>query len=45
MNKQMIRYVLGLVLLIEVALLLLPATASLCYGEWSVLGVFVLRCV
>ena len=27
---------------LEAALLLLPATASLCYGEWSVLGVFVL---
>lgn len=35
MNKQMIRYVLGLVLLIEGALLLLPLAVALLYREAS----------
>lgn len=33
MNKQMIRYVLGMVLLIEGCLMLLPLAVSLIYGE------------
>ena len=40
MNKQMIRYVLGLVLLIEGALLLLPLAVALLYQEttWKHFG-------
>ena len=40
MNKQMIRYVLGLVLLIEGALLLLPLAVALLYREttWKHFG-------
>ena len=42
MNYAIVFRLLSYILFCEAALLLLPATASLCYGEWSVLGVFVL---
>ena len=40
MNYAIVFRLLSYILFCEAALLLLPATASLCYGEWSVLGVF-----
>ena len=40
MNYAIVFRLLGYVLMIEGALLLLPAAASGFYGEWSVLGVF-----
>ena len=40
MNYAIVFRLLGYVLMIEGALLLLPAAASLIYGEWMVLGVF-----
>ena len=40
MNYAIVFRLLGYVLMIEGALLLLPAAASGLYGEWSVLGVF-----
>ena len=40
MNYAIVFRLLGYVLMIEGALLLLPAAASLVYGEWMVLGVF-----
>ena len=42
MNYAIVFRLLGYVLIIEGALLLLPAAASLVYGEWMVLGVFLL---
>ena len=42
MNYAIVFRLLSYILFCEAALLLLPATASLCYGEWSVLGVFAL---
>ena len=42
MNYAIVFRLLGYVLMIEGALLLLPAAASLVYGEWMVLGVFLL---
>ena len=42
MSYAIVFRLLSYILFCEAALLLLPATASLCYGEWSVLGVFVL---
>ena len=42
MNYAIVFRLLSYILFCEAALLLLPAIASLCYGEWSVLGVFVL---
>ena len=41
MNYAIVFRLLGYVLMIEGALLLLPAAASWIYGEWAVLGVFV----
>ena len=40
MNYAIVFRLLGYVLMIEGALMLLPATASWIYGEWFVLGVF-----
>ena len=40
MNYAIVFRLLGYVMLIEGALLLLPAAASWIYGEWFVLGVF-----
>ena len=40
MNYAIVFRLLGYVLMIEGALLLLPAAASWIYGEWAVLGVF-----
>ena len=47
MNKQMIRYVLGLVLLIEGALLLLPLAVALLYQEttWKHFGLTIAVCL
>ena len=47
MNKQMIRYVLGLVLLIEGALLLLPLAVALLYREttWKHFGLTIAVCL
>ena len=42
MNYAIVFRLLSYILFCEAALLLLPATASLCYGEWNVLGVFAL---
>ena len=42
MNYAIVFRLLSYILFCEAALLLLPAIASLCYGEWSVLGVFAL---
>ena len=42
MNYAIVFRVLGYILMIEGALLLLPAAASLIYGEWMVLAVFLL---
>ena len=42
MNYAIVFRLLGYVLMIEGALLLLPAAASGFYGEWFVLGVFLL---
>ncbi len=42
MNYAIVFRLLGYIMLIEGALLLLPAVASLIYGEWLVLGVFLL---
>ena len=42
MNYSIVFRLLGYILMIEGALLLLPAAASLLYGEWMVLGVFLL---
>ncbi len=42
MNYAIVFRLLGYILVIEGALLLMPALASLFYMEWSVLGVFVL---
>ena len=42
MNYAIVFRLLGYVLLIEGALLLLPAAASWIYGEWFVLGVFLI---
>ena len=42
MNYSIVFRLLGYILMIEGALLLLPAAASLFYGEWMVLGVFLL---
>ena len=41
MNYAIVLRLLSYILLTEGALLLLPAVASLCYGEWFVMGVFV----
>ena len=41
MNYAVVFRLLSYIFLIEGALLLLPALASLCYGEWAVLGAFV----
>ena len=40
MNYAIVLRLLSYILLTEGALLLLPAAASLCYGEWFVMGVF-----
>ena len=40
MNRKMIRYIIGSLLLIEAALLLLPAAAAAIYGEWAQCAVF-----
>ena len=40
MNYAIVLRLLSYILLTEDALLLLPAAASLCYGEWFVMGVF-----
>ena len=40
MNYAIVLRLLSYILLTEGALLLLPAVASLCYGEWFVMGVF-----
>ena len=42
MNYAIVFRLLGYVLMIEGALLLLPAAASWIYGEWFVLGVFLI---
>ena len=42
MNYAIVFRLLGYILMIEGALLLLPAATSLLYGEWMVLGVFLL---
>ena len=42
MNYAIVFRLLGYVLMIEGALLLLPAAASGFYGEWFVLGVFLI---
>ena len=42
MNYAIVLRLLSYILLTEGALLLLPAAASLCYGEWFVMGVFLL---
>ena len=42
MNYAIVFRLLGYILMIEGALLLLPAAASLLYGEWMVLAVFLL---
>ena len=42
MNYAIVFRLLGYVMLIEGALLLLPAAASWIYGEWFVLGVFLI---
>ena len=42
MNYAIVFRLLGYVLLIEGALLLLPAAASWIYGEWFALGVFLI---
>lgn len=42
MNYSIVFRLMGYILLIEGALLLLPAVTSLIYGEWSVLGAFLL---
>ena len=42
MNYAIVFRLLGYILMIEGALLLLPAAASLIYGEWMVLAVFLL---
>ena len=42
MNYAVVFRLLGYILMIEGALLLLPAATSLLYGEWMVLGVFLL---
>ena len=40
MNYAIVLRLLSYILYCEAALLLLPAMASLIYGEWMVLGVF-----
>ena len=40
MNYAIVLRLLSYILMTESALLLLPALASLCYGEWFVMGVF-----
>ena len=42
MNYAIVLRLLSYILYCEAALLLLPAMASLIYGEWMVLGVFLL---
>ena len=42
MTYAIVFRLLGYVMLIEGALLLLPAAASWIYGEWFVLGVFLI---
>ena len=42
MNYAIVFRLLGYILMIEGTLLLLPAAASLIYGEWMVLAVFLL---
>ena len=42
MNYAIVLRLLSYILYCEAALLLLPAMASLTYGEWMVLGVFLL---
>ena len=42
MNYAIVFRLLGYILMIEGALLLLPAAASLIYGEWMVRAVFLL---
>ena len=45
MNYAIVLRLLSYILLTEGALLLLPAAASLCYGEWFVMGVFLFTAV
>ena len=42
MNYAIVFRLLGYILMIEGALLLLPAVTSLLYAEWAVMGVFLL---
>ena len=42
MNYAIVFRLLGYILMIEGALLLLPAVTSLIYAEWAVMGVFLL---
>ena len=42
MNYAIVFRLLGYILMIEGALLLLPAVASLIYAEWAVMGAFLL---
>ena len=45
MNYAIVLRLLSYILLTEGTLLLLPAAASLCYGEWFVMGVFLFTAV
>ena len=48
MNKKMIRYIVGSIIMLEAALLLLPILTAIVYGEWNTLRVFagsVLFCI
>ena len=40
MNKKMIRYIVGSIIMLEAALLLLPILTAIVYGEWNTLRVF-----
>ena len=37
MNKKMIRYIVGSIIMLEAALLLLPILTAIVYGEWNTL--------
>ena len=40
MNKKMIRYIVGSIIMLEAALLLFPSLTAIVYGEWNTLRVF-----
>ena len=40
MNKKMIRYIVGSIIMLEAALLLFPILTAIVYGEWNTLRVF-----